>query len=368
MSKYAAYIDFNDIDKIEIYLDKCKHTAATLRSRLGCDYIINGGLYEYSPLKPCCQMKVNGSVLVNDGYNYISACWNSPTDFNFDIIPKNTSKWKNAIACVCMKHNNVRQSDAIAQADNNRGIGYSTNRTAIGKKDGKLALYVGTDNMTPSGLYNYLSSVGWSDILMLDGGGSTQGYLNGQGTVTSSRYVHNYICVYLKRKTSDTPTDETYIHGQNPYAKPIRALQYGAIGSDVKWAQYQLNVHGIKCDVDGSFGPSMLTAVKSFQRSKNLSVDGSVGPDTRTALSLPKSDATGSTNPYKEPTGAVYSGMTGDSVKWVQYQLVKGGISCNIDGSFGPATVSAVKLFQKANNLDVDGSVGPATRNVLKTI
>lgn len=371
MSRYTAYIDRDKIDKIQIYVDKCSHTAAQLKTRLGCDYIINGGLFNWSPLSPCCQLKVDGKVLVQDIYNYVSACWNTPLDFAFDVIPDNSSKWKNYIACVAMKKAGVYQDWSVTQADKNPQIGYSTNRTAIGLKDGKLALYVGTDNFIPSGLYKYLSGLGWSDILMMDGGGSTQGNLNGQ-VVTSSRKVHNYICVYLKRAviTPEVPAGG-YTHGKNPYAVATTTLRYGSTGTAVKWAQYQLNVHGVTCDVDGSFGPAMLTAVKAFQKKVSLSVDGSVGPDTRAALAQAPSTGnstpayTTAKNPYEKPGGAVQYGATGNKVKWVQYQLNVHGVTCNIDGSFGPATLAAVKTFQKNNKLSVDGSVGPATQAVL---
>lgn len=48
--------------------------------------------------------------------------------------------------------------------------------------------------------------------------------------------------------------------------------------------------------------------------------------------------------------------MKGDAV-----EVIQSVVNCDIDGSFGPATDSAVKSFQKANGLTVDGSVGPQT-------
>ena len=55
-------------------------------------------------------------------------------------------------------------------------------------------------------------------------------------------------------------------------------------------------------------------------------------------------------------------GAKGDAVKALQILLNGYGFSCgSVDGSFGPATLAAVKAYQKANGLTVDGSVGPAT-------
>lgn len=57
-------------------------------------------------------------------------------------------------------------------------------------------------------------------------------------------------------------------------------------------------------------------------------------------------------------------GSKGSQVKAVQTLLIGYGYSCGssgVDGSFGSATLSAVKKFQKASGLTVDGSVGPKT-------
>lgn len=52
----------------------------------------------------------------------------------------------------------------------------------------------------------------------------------------------------------------------------------------VKLLQVLLNIVGFKLDVDGSFGPLTLEAVKTFQAAKGLLQDGEVGPNTWGAL------------------------------------------------------------------------------------
>ncbi len=73
--------------------------------------------------------------------------------------------------------------------------------------------------------------------------------------------------------------------------------------------------------------------------------------------------------PYTEPTVTLSQGNSGDSVKWLQWYLYKLGYlkESDIDGSFGPTTLSAVNKFQTDKNLTVDGLVGSGTRSALKT-
>ena len=67
-----------------------------------------------------------------------------------------------------------------------------------------------------------------------------------------------------------------------------KILRYGSKGSDVKSLQEQLNQNGFNLDVDGSFGPKTLEAVKQFQKKNNLAVDGIVGTNTYGALAKTK--------------------------------------------------------------------------------
>ena len=55
-------------------------------------------------------------------------------------------------------------------------------------------------------------------------------------------------------------------------------------------------------------------------------------------------------------------GMTGEAVRSLQVLLdYRANAGLTVDGSFGPATLKAVKAFQEVVGIAVDGSVGPIT-------
>ena len=68
-----------------------------------------------------------------------------------------------------------------------------------------------------------------------------------------------------------------------PAAEPDGAqrptLRRGSVGADVKTLQQKLGI-----DADGFFGPNTESAVRAFQRSRQLVPDGIVGPKTWAAL------------------------------------------------------------------------------------
>lgn len=70
-------------------------------------------------------------------------------------------------------------------------------------------------------------------------------------------------------------------------------------------------------------------------------------------------------NPYPVPTRTLVKGRRGNDVKWLQWELNNRGFNCDVDGSFGPATRSALIAFQTYAGLEPDGSCGPLTRKAL---
>ncbi|MFS0788796.1 peptidoglycan-binding protein [Shouchella sp. 1P09AA] len=108
--------------------------------------------------------------------------------------------------------------------------------------------------------------------------------------------------------------------------------------------------------VDGNYGPGTTQGVRDFQFLNNLVVDGTAGPSTLKAMD------------ELLTTLAVRRGDTGSLVRRIQNQLNdqdEVDISIDVDGSFGPATESAVREFQEAYDQNVDGIAGPVTMNLL---
>ena len=66
-------------------------------------------------------------------------------------------------------------------------------------------------------------------------------------------------------------------------------------------------------------------------------------------------------NPYKLSKRVMKYGDTGESIRWLQWQLNKHGANLKEDGIFGKLTKLAVLLFQKDRGLVQDAVVGPKT-------
>lgn len=136
---------------------------------------------------------------------------------------------------------------------------------------------------------------------------------------------------------------------QTSFSLPV--LRLGSIGYDVTLAQRLLNNAGYGFLVeDGIFGYDTDTAVKQFQKERNLTVDGVVGSQTWKAL-LPQT---------------LRQGSTGYDVERLQIILNEIGYGpLVIDGIFGSKTEESVKQFQKDVDLSVDGIVGSLSWYIL---
>lgn len=132
--------------------------------------------------------------------------------------------------------------------------------------------------------------------------------------------------------------------------EPVKwvVLRERSTGDKVRVLQHLLRAKGARVDLDGSFGPATKAAVEAFQRSARLTADGVVGAKTWAAL-----------------VPVVQPGARGETASAVQRALVANGARVAVDGSFGPATRTAVIAFQKENHLEEDGVVGPKTWNEL---
>jgi murein DD-endopeptidase MepM/ murein hydrolase activator NlpD len=112
--------------------------------------------------------------------------------------------------------------------------------------------------------------------------------------------------------------------------------------------------------VDGVRGPFTARGVRRFQRRRGLVVDGIAGPQTRGAL--------GRLGRPRLGARVITHGAYGWDVAALQFLLWRRGYSPGgIDLVFGPATRSALELYQRDAGLVVDGLAGPATIHSLRS-
>ena len=131
-------------------------------------------------------------------------------------------------------------------------------------------------------------------------------------------------------------------------------LRPGDKGDAVKEVQTLLTSYGYYSGkINGSYNTATTTAVRNFQRYNSLTVDGKVGPKTMAVLK--------SGNAVSAPLKPNETNNSA-SVKMVQTLLRDlGYYNGKIDGKYGKATIAAVKMFQKYNELPIDGKVGEDT-------
>lgn len=209
-NEVAVSIPLDDIEKIEIYLNKPnprtrkRKSLSAIISATGADYAINGTLYNMRNGNPVCPLRRNGLTLYHGKYLYRGYLWDNynANSFHFDLVPNEA--WENYIACSHI----LMDGKAIKKPIYNVAQGGKRGRTAIGTKyvngQKRLCLYASKDGSrakkTPEQLAQLLQSYGWEDAVMLDCGGSSQVYLDHERRqVCSSRNVAHVILIYLKK-------------------------------------------------------------------------------------------------------------------------------------------------------------------------
>ncbi len=184
-------------------------------------------------------------------------------------------------------------------------------------------------------------------------------------------------------QVSSAPEDEEDSSGAwvDSWLVPDRALRLYDNGDDVLSVQLRLQelkyFSGIP---DGKYGTGTVTAVITFQSSHVLTADGVAGPKTYAILfsndAKPASEVGGNDTSVDGtegveiviPEGGFVTLRSGDSGQQVtQLQTVLQNLHYNIEvtGVYDSQTVTAVRLFQRLNDLNIDGVAGSATQTAL---
>ena len=162
------------------------------------------------------------------------------------------------------------------------------------------------------------------------------------------------------------PATQRKLYGSSANKSTVTysTLRDGDSGEAVRNMQYTLYELGYYDGaIDGVYGNTTSDAVRAFQIENSLKpVDGIAGNATLSRM------YSSSAIPARE-AGDMYEtvrpGQAGDVVVQIQDCLMQFGYLDSVNGIYDDATTTAVKAFQKANNLKVDGICGSETLKVL---
>ena len=317
--------------------------------------------------------KIHKSILAV--YNNYSAVANTPGSYKMSV----SDAW-----CACTVSADVillgiekytgYSISCTRWLDKAKDLGIWTENENIMPKVGDLALYDWDDPAKNYATTDNVGSVEHIGVVTAIDSALKKFYVT-EGNMTSASKVG--VRVLFK--------NARYLRGfiQPNYAKIADAINRG----EIKYPTVR---------ADGGYNNGSLTQdqVKELQRYHKLTPDGYWGPGCQrmtgksadeawtrykgsapVVTTMPSTPTIAAKNPYPVPTTTLKQGMSGNSVKWMQFQLwnLKFGTAGKtlerfVDGSFGPATTKSLKAFQTTYGLDPDGSCGPLTREKLKSL
>lgn len=188
------------IKKVALYNNAQKLTASKIQKNLGCQYLLNAGLFNMSTFKPVNNLTIDNVVLSKGGSPYGYAIKGNNVVFSYE----NNVKYPSFIgAYPCLIRNGAKEKiTPPAGLDGYRW------RSAMGlKANGDIVLLCEQSNRSLDGIADDLLTYGCVNAINFDGGGSSQCYFDGKSLV-SSRIVNNYICVFTQ-ETTGTDDDTT---------------------------------------------------------------------------------------------------------------------------------------------------------------
>ena len=378
-----AYIPFENIQKIEIYINNQKLALSEIVKQTGCDYAITGNFYNTS-WRPTCHLKKDGKVLASSSDVYRGFRWNNVGDFGQSRIPTEAKGFANYYACCALIANGSAYPDNLVFY--NEDVKGVRGRTGIGIKGNCLVLYASKDGTsdakTPEKLRDYMYAKGVTEFIMGDGGGKVNYYGDGE-LMQGSAKSQNLILVYLNKETAKptnptTPTPDAYTINQAPITINPR---YKANQKKAKIGYMQHST--------GTPGGKAESFIKTWNSQSAQAETEFIIDDTGIYQMMPIGIRTwhcgGSGNntlvgcEVCEPLNAVMldanwktlkqggKDNTTYAVMMLQKELQARGYDPNgIDGAFGNGTKTAVIVFQKAAGLTADGIVGLNTLHALQ--
>ena len=182
-------VDTFDCARAQIYHNTGKLTPAQIKAKTGCTHIINGYLFN-GKFQPVGWTVIDGKVISRDKYQ----------DWGVSIGSDGAPKMLTGRGVSFLSGVPILKGGSKLYRGLTADVARPAARTAVGwMPNGKVCLWCDKTSLTREQLQNKLLDLGVADALMLDGGGSTQGFFP-SGKVASSRKVPTMVLFWEETK------------------------------------------------------------------------------------------------------------------------------------------------------------------------
>ena len=309
MSKHIVSIPLSDIDRIAIVFGEGRYLAQV---KGDADYIINCGFYNMTTGKPVGHLKANNQVYAKESRSRWGYTWDNGNDIRMDVIPDKGGK--NYFNGVELLSPGRSIDDELKY---NAEVGGYRQRSAIALTEDSLVLYCADSPTTPETLRDELHCLGAVSALMLDGGGSSQCDFMGK-KINSSRRVHNYLAVWLKKTEPKGETDMKKVvldpgHGVETAGKcsPDKSYYEHEFNLDMaKRIKAHLERHGVEVTMTRT-DEHETGKTENEALAARVAISNKVRPDLFVSI---HSNAYGNGAEWTTPEGyGIYTSSAGDS-------------------------------------------------------
>lgn len=189
----------SQILKMGIYYNDKEKTMSQIKKELGCDKIMNAGLYDLDTREPEGLLVVDGKTLHNTNGVFGYAINGSTMEFSYS----NLVKYPTFISAYPVL---VRYGKPTGDKAN---VAPNSYRTAIGMKaNGDVVLYCNRSNVLLDTLASTMVAQGCDTAINFDGGESSSCDFGNGKTLYSSRACVTYFVMWIKKTSTTTPSQK----------------------------------------------------------------------------------------------------------------------------------------------------------------
>ena len=213
MSKYIAVITRADITRTAL-VEAGGRSMEQVKAACGCQYILNAWFYDTITGRPVGNLKIDGAVKADAGWNCQGLTWDAGEDIRMDLIPdRGRASYISGVELLTPTREPGKALSYSPEYGGTRG------RSAVLLAGARVILYCSGDGTrdakTPEALRDELVSIGCRydqaanlRALGLDAGSSSNCDFGDGQRISNGKRVKGYLCIWTTEGGQEPPEQE----------------------------------------------------------------------------------------------------------------------------------------------------------------